>query len=74
MASHISKVESSNRVVCSKGVIVPRFQIFGFFQENYMEKYTENIRSLAGYLNIMGKMAKDEKTKKMGLHLFDRSL
>jgi len=48
--------------------------IFGFFQENYMEKYTENIRSLAGYLNIMGKMAKDEKTKKMGLHLFDRSL
>jgi len=48
--------------------------IFGFFQDDFVESYTQNIRDLAGYLNIMGKMAKDEKTKKMGLHLFDTSL
>jgi len=48
--------------------------IFGFFQEDFMEKYTQNIRDLAGHLNIIGKMAKDDKTKRMGLHLFDSSL
>lgn len=48
--------------------------IFGFFQDDFVESYTQNIRDLAGHLNIMGKMAKDEKTKKMGLHLFDNSL
>merc|ERR1712029_184615 len=48
--------------------------IFGFFQDDFVESYTQNIRELAGHLNIMGKMAKDEKTKKMGLHLFDTSL
>jgi len=47
--------------------------IFGFFQE-HVDSYTKNIRDLAGYLNIMGRMAKDEKTRKMGLHLFDNSL
>jgi len=48
--------------------------IFGFFQEDFIESYTQNIRDLAGHLNIIGKMAKDDKTKKMGLHLFDKSL
>jgi len=48
--------------------------IFGFFQDDFVDSYTKNIRDLAGYLNIMGRMAKDDKTKKMGLHLFDNSL
>jgi len=48
--------------------------IFGFFQDDFVDSYTQNIRDLAGHLNIIGRMAKDDKTKKMGLHLFDNSL
>lgn len=58
---------------CLKTLLLP-LQIFGFFQEDFIESYTQNIRDLAGHLNIIGKMAKDDKTKRMGLHLFDNSL
>jgi len=49
--------------------------IFGHLERDYLAGYTKNIRNVAGYLNLMGKMAKDDKkTRRMGLHLFDNYL
>jgi len=48
--------------------------IYKFLEEEYLQGYTEKIRDIAGYLNILGKIAKNDQTKRMGLHLFDQSL
>eukprot|EP00096_Caligus_rogercresseyi_P011466 TRINITY_DN450_c0_g1_i1.p1 TRINITY_DN450_c0_g1~~TRINITY_DN450_c0_g1_i1.p1 ORF type:complete len:226 (-),score=39.05 TRINITY_DN450_c0_g1_i1:151-828(-) len=45
-----------------------------FLEEKLMEDYSEKIRDLAGKLNILAKIARNDKTKYMGFHLFDKSL
>lgn len=45
-----------------------------FLEEEFIESYSEDINDLAGKLNVLGRMTRDEKTKAMGLHLFDKSL
>nr|ADD38162.1 Ferritin light chain, oocyte isoform [Lepeophtheirus salmonis] len=45
-----------------------------YLEESFFEDYTERIRDLAGKLNILGKIARNDKTKYMGFHLFDKSM
>jgi hypothetical protein len=43
-------------------------------EETLIEPATTNIRHMAGHLNVLAKMARNDKTRAMGLHLFDSEL
>ncbi len=45
-----------------------------FLEENFLESYASDIRSLSGSLNSLAKMARVDKSKAMALHLFDNGL
>lgn len=45
-----------------------------FLEEELLEDYYADIRVVSGQLNVLGRMAKDDNTRAMGLHLFDESL
>nr|ACO15165.1 Ferritin light chain, oocyte isoform [Caligus clemensi] len=45
-----------------------------FLEEKLMEDYSDRIRDLAGKLNVLARIARNDKTKFMGFHLFDKSL
>jgi len=45
-----------------------------FLEENFIGEYTDNIRELAGYLNTLAKIVRNDNQRNMGLHLFDQSL
>jgi len=45
-----------------------------FLEEKFIEEYTDNVRELAGYLNTLAKIVRNDNQKNMGLHLFDQSL
>jgi hypothetical protein len=45
-----------------------------FLEEKFVEPYTSEIRDMAGRLNLLAKMARNDNTRAMGLHLFDQSL
>ena len=38
-----------------------------------MGDYSQKVRDIAGQMNVLAKMASDDNTKRMGLHLFDKS-
>ena len=50
------------------------FQIAHFLEENFIEDYTDNVREIAGYLNTLAKIVRNDNQRNMGLHLFDESL
>ena len=50
------------------------FQIAHFLEENFIEEYTDNVREIAGYLNTLAKIVRNDNQRNMGLHLFDESL
>ena len=50
------------------------FQISHFLEEKFIGEYTDNIRELAGYLNTLAKIVRNDNQRNMGLHLFDQSL
>ena len=50
------------------------FQIAHFLEENVIEDYTDNVREIAGYLNTLAKIVRNDNQRNMGLHLFDESL
>ena len=50
------------------------FQVMHFLQEKLMEEYHEDIRQVAGHLNVLGRMAKEDASRAMALHLFDNTL
>ncbi len=45
-----------------------------FLQEEILEDYYGEIRKVSGLLNTLGKIAKHDNTRAMGLHLFDAHL
>lgn len=45
-----------------------------FLEEKFIEEYTDNVRELAGYLNTLAKIVRNDNQRNMGLHLFDQSL
>jgi hypothetical protein len=45
-----------------------------FLEENFIEDYTDNVREIAGYLNTLAKIVRNDNPRNMGLHLFDESL
>jgi len=45
-----------------------------FLEEKFIGEYTDNIRELAGYLNTLAKIVRNDNQRNMGLHLFDQSL
>ena len=49
-------------------------QIAHFLEESFIEEYTDNVRELAGYLNTLAKIVRNDNQRNMGLHLFDESL
>ena len=60
----IRQVESSN--------VIP--QIAHLLEEDFIEQYTDDIRELAGHVNLLAKIVKNDKTKGLGLHLYDEHL
>ena len=49
-------------------------QISHFLEEEFIEPASGKIREMAGHLNVLARMARDDNTKAMGLHLFDSAL
>ena len=45
-----------------------------FLEEELIEEYYQDIRAVAGQLNVLGKIAKEDNSRAMGLHLFDKAL
>ncbi len=45
-----------------------------FLEEELIESYTDDIRTLAGHVNLLAKIARNDKTRAMGLHLYDQNL
>ncbi|TRY77030.1 hypothetical protein TCAL_13205 [Tigriopus californicus] len=45
-----------------------------FLEEEFLASYTSEIRETVGQLNLLAKIARDDKTRAMGLHLFDQHL
>jgi hypothetical protein len=43
-------------------------------EEKFLTPYTSDIRSLAGHLNLMGSIAKNERASGFGRHIYDHSL
>ena len=43
-------------------------------EEELISSYADDIRSITGNLNLLAKMTTNDKTKAMGLHLFDTHL
>jgi len=77
-SNEVSKAvrQAMNKHHLPANVDAPYFDpmIYNFLEMEYLAGYTEKIRDVAGYLNILGKIAKNDKTMRMGLHLFDQSL
>jgi len=77
-ANEVSKAvrQAMNKHHLPASVEAPYFDpmIYNFLEMEYLAGYQEKIRDVAGYLNILGKIAKNDKTMRMGLHLFDQSL
>ncbi len=44
------------------------------FYEDLLEDYSGEIREMAGYLNILAKIARSDNTRSMGLYFFDQHL
>ena len=45
-----------------------------FLEEELIEGYYQDIRKMSGQLNVLGKIAKDDNSRSLGLHLFDKEL
>lgn len=45
-----------------------------FLQEHLLEEYHQEIRQVSGHLNVLGRMAKEDSSRAMALHLFDNTL
>lgn len=77
-ASEVTKTirQSMNKHHLPASMEAPYFDpsIYNFLESEYLAGYTEKIREVAGHLNILGKIAKNDKTMRMGLHLYDQSL
>ena len=67
----MSKVNIILRDIWTKSFV---FQVMHFLQENLMEEYHQEIRQVSGHLNVLGRMAKEDSSRAMALHLFDSSL
>ena len=50
------------------------FQVIRFLEGELIEDYQSDIRLMSGQLNVLGKMAKHQNSRNMGLHLFDKNL
>merc|ERR1712212_688770 len=48
--------------------------VIHFLEEELMEDYHKDVRLISGQLNVLGKMAKHQNSRNMGLHLFDKNL
>merc|ERR1711988_41519 len=48
--------------------------VIHFLEEELMEDYQKDVRLVSGQLNVLGKMAKHQNSRNMGLHLFDKNL
>ena len=49
-------------------------QIAHLLEEDFIEPYTDDIRELAGHVNLLAKIVKNDNTKGLGLHLYDQHL
>ena len=49
-------------------------QIAHLLEEDFIEPYTDDIRELAGHVNLLAKIVKNDNTKGLGLHLYDEHL
>lgn len=45
-----------------------------YLEKNLIQEYADDIRHNSGLLNVWGKIAKVEKSRNLGAHLFDKSL
>lgn len=45
-----------------------------FLEEELLQEYYTDIRTVSGHLNVLGRIAKDDNSRAMGLHLFDKEL
>merc|ERR1712051_973105 len=48
--------------------------VIRFLEGELIEDYQSDIRLMSGQLNVLGKMAKHQNSRNMGLHLFDKNL
>jgi len=45
-----------------------------FLEDSFIGEYTDNVRELAGHLNTLAKIVRNDNQRNMGLHLFDEHL
>lgn len=45
-----------------------------YLEEEFLEPYADEIREMTGHLNVMAKIARNDKSRAMGLHLYDQHL
>merc|ERR1712212_1056548 len=48
--------------------------VIQFLEKELMGDYHTDVRLISGQLNVLGKMAKHQNSRNMGLHLFDKNL
>lgn len=48
--------------------------VMHFLEEQLLQDYYTDIRHISGQLNVLGRIAKHDNTRAMGLHLFDKEL
>ena len=49
-------------------------QIAHLLEGDFIAPYTDDIRELAGHVNLLAKIVKNDNTKGLGLHLYDEHL
>ena len=62
---------SINKLIRVSFVIL---QIIHFLEDSFIGEYTDNVRELAGHLNTLAKIVRNDNQRNMGLHLFDEHL
>ena len=62
---------SINKLIRVSFVIL---QIAHFLEDSFIGEYTDNVRELAGHLNTLAKIVRNDNQRNMGLHLFDEHL
>ncbi len=50
------------------------FQTVHFIEEEFLSHYTDEIRETAGMVNVLAKIARNDNTRALGLHIFDAHL
>jgi hypothetical protein len=49
-------------------------QIAHYLEEDFIEPYTDDIRTLAGHVNLLAKIVRKDNTRGLGLHIYDQQL